>query len=92
VVGCTIGLVGSVVSVAASGGGGTSGPPFPIVPVTLGAGCLAGGVVLSKASTRNKQKALDASAHVNLLSVPPFQFTSLDMLYIPAFSIKLTLN
>jgi hypothetical protein len=65
--------VGGVASVVASAGGGPSGPPFPIVPVTFGVGCIAGSIVLSKASARNKQKALEASTYLEIQSVPAFQ-------------------
>ncbi len=92
VLGCTIGLVGGLVSVVSSAGGGTSGPPFPIVPVALGAGCIAGGVALSKASARNKQKALDASAHFNFLSIPTFRYTGPSKSFLPAISLQFTLN
>ena len=90
VLGCTVGLVGGVLSgVSVSG---PTAPPFPIVPVALGAGCIAGGIALSKASARNKQKALNGSAHFNLLRVPAFEFTPLGKPCIPAFSIKLPVN
>ena len=90
VLGCTIGLVGGVLSAASAGG--NAGPAFPIVPVTIGVGCIVGSVALSKAPAKNKQKALEASAHFNRLKVPPFQIMALGTPYIPAFSIKLPLN
>ncbi len=89
--GCTIGLVGSMLVTGVSAIGPTE-PPFPIVPVTIGVGCIAGGVALSIASKRNKKKALDASAHFNLQSVSSYQFTALGRPRIPAFTIKLSLN
>ena len=89
VAGCTIGLVGGVISAASAGG--NSGPPFPIVPVTLGVGCIAGGVTLSKASNRNKQKALEASSYLEFKRLPSIQQTSVSAPNYIGFTLKVAL-